>query len=234
MKHVISIPKAFKDTFSKTTAVGFCLDVLTVIIGIAITFAIQGLIDDKRTQSDLRSALELVADELTTCKEDLASCAQTIADESRAAEYFLLNKDCLLQCPQDSVMQYGMRLVYPTVLTLSEEAVDLIKNSSLFQAIGDDELSLAILQAYDICNVLLTVFNDHENDKSALLKKACKTEGFSDMSNTADLFDFPKMMRDEDARATLVTLRMTSPSVITRGFPFIDAAVTKIEEYLAD
>lgn len=232
MKHVISIPKAFKDTFSKTTAVGFCLDILTVIIGIAITFWIQGLIDDKKTQADVRSALELVADELRTCKDDLASCAQTISDESRAAEYFLLNMDRLQQCPQDSVMKYGRRLVSPTVLTLSEEAVDLIKNSSLFQAIDDNGLSISILQAYDICNVLLTVFNEHENDKSALMKKACRTEGFTDMSNTAELFDFPKMMRDEDARATLVTLRMTSPGVITRGFPFIDEAITKIEEYL--
>lgn len=80
----------------------------------------------------------------------------------------------------------------------------------------------------------MDVFNFHEGTKNDLLKKACRTEGFSDSDSASDLFDFSRLMRDEDAVATLVTLRMNGGTLLTRGFPFIDEAIDGIEKYLSE
>lgn len=232
MKHIISLPRFFKKNISDSKLWGFCLDVFTVIIGIAITFYVQRIIDDKKTEQDLQSALQLVIDELNTNKEDLASCAVTMDNESTAANYFLLNKDNLAKCPRDSVFNYGMRITHPTILTLSQDALDLMKNSLLFQAIEDKNVSLSILRAYDICNVLLDVFNYHESTKNDLVKKVSKIQGFKEGESAAALYDFPKMMRDQDAVETIVTLRMNGGRLILQGLPMIDEAISQIETYL--
>ena len=50
----------------KESAFHFFLDVLSVILGIVITFAIQGLIDRSRDRKNVRSAMELFRTELAT------------------------------------------------------------------------------------------------------------------------------------------------------------------------
>lgn len=222
----------FKAFFRRFDSVAFISEIISVILGIVITFAIQDIVDYRKTRTDLRAALGLVADELRTCRSDLEGCGETIEKEVEAADYFLLNVNRLSRCPKDTVYSYGMRLVNPSVLTMSYEALDMLKISSLFQAIDDERLSMSILHAYDICKVLQEIFNDHENEKQSLFRKACRVENMTDVGSREAMLDFPEMMLDRDVRSVIVTLRLTSPKTITNGLPYLDETIEMIEKYL--
>lgn len=222
-----------KQQLSEINWVDFTLNSIAIIVSIFITFAIQDMIDDYNMKQDVISGLNLVIEELNTCKDDLEGCAATMDRQAQAAAYFLRNINSLDKCPEDSLFNYGWSLINPSVLTLSKEAVDMIKSTDVFQAINNDELSLSILRAYDICEALQEVFNDSEGLMSGLLAKACKTDEITQIDGWKSVLDFQKMMRDEDVRAVLVQVCMASGKTITRGFPFIDEALDKIDEYLA-
>ena len=49
----------------------FLSNLLSVVLGIAITFAVQAIIDRSQTKKDIRAALELVRTELGTNIDDI-------------------------------------------------------------------------------------------------------------------------------------------------------------------
>jgi hypothetical protein len=56
----------------KESTTNFFLNVLSVILGIVITFSIQGIINRAQDKKNVRSALELIRSELATNAEDIS------------------------------------------------------------------------------------------------------------------------------------------------------------------
>lgn len=217
---------------SKSDIFTFVSATLSVIIGVFITFAIQDWLNKRAVEKDVAAGLNLVVEELQTCKEDIVGCAEKMDREAAAAEYFLRHMNDLSSCPQDSLNLYGFTLVNNSVLTLTTEAVDLIKSSDVFQAINDNELSLSILRAYDVCEALQTIFNDHESLMGGLMGKACKTENITEIGGGTKMLDFKQMMQDKQVREVIVQVCMSNSRTLTQGLPYIDETLSKIEEYL--
>ena len=156
----------------KDSVTNFFANVLSVILGIVITFSIQGIINRSQDRKNVRSALELVRSELATNVEDISIMADYLKQEQAAARYFLNHAEDLDQCPVDSVTLHSSILFSDVSITLCNDAIELLKTSSLFQKIGDNPLSMKIIRAYDCCSICAQNLNRHiatRNDQQSLV-----------------------------------------------------------------
>ena len=139
----------------------FFAELLAVVLGIVITFAVQGMIDRAQDRKNVRSALELVRVELSSHLEDIGLLKDHLAQQRLSAKYLEENQDNLDNCPAD-IVKYHQGMVNAEVsVFLSHDALELLKNSSLFQKVGDNALSLKIISAYDTCEQMATEMNNY-------------------------------------------------------------------------
>jgi len=219
-------------TASRFDAVGFFSNILAVILGIAITFSLQGIIDRHNQKENILSALRIVGEELTGCRNDLAECAVFLDKERTAALYLSNNLSQLHSCPVDSVAEYGTVYISEMLLTLPDDALELLKSSSLFSAINDNELSLAIIRAYDQCNALRQIFNRHEEKKSATLQKIFIEKGVDKCVNPDGSISISELMNNNNGMYLTAQLLSSNAKALTEGIGDIDAAIKKINDYL--
>ena len=174
----------------------FFTKLLSVVLGIAITFSVQGILDRAHNKKEVRSALELVRTELTTNLEDIGVMTDYLEQERAAAQYFIDHRKTLARCPVDSVKHYSGLLFADASINTSSDALEMLKNSSLFQKIGDRQLSMKIIRAYDTCQSISAVLNQHVtnrnnrfeasvNDKTAALFASDGTISIKDYIKTA-------------------------------------------------
>jgi len=217
---------------SKFDAVGFFSNILAVILGIVVTFSIQAIINLRSQKENISSALRLVQEELAGCKEDLSSCADFLEMERAAAEYLQTNLANLHSCPADSVSQYGAIYITEMMLTLPDDALELLKTSSLFSSIDDNSLSLGIIRAYDQCDALRQVFNRHEDLKTQTLKQIFLEKGIDNCYNPNGSLSITELMNTKNGMYLTYQLKNTTSENIRAGISNIDAAIRMIDAYL--
>ena len=132
----------------KESVASFLSNVLSVILGIVITFTVQGIINRSNEKREVRSALNLVRTELVSNAEDIGEMSDYLKQELRSAEYFLSHLEDLDACPPDSVSYHSGIIFADASITLSDDALELLKMSSLFQRIGDIGLAMKIIRGY--------------------------------------------------------------------------------------
>ena len=76
----------------------FLLNALSVILGIVITFTVQGMIDRSSDKADVRSALFLVRAELAKNMEDIDLMSDYLVQERESASYLISHMDDLSSC----------------------------------------------------------------------------------------------------------------------------------------
>ena len=154
----------------KESLKSFLKDIFAVVLGIFITFTVQGIIDRSRDRKNVRSSLRLVRSELVQNIEDISIMKDYIQMEKDAAEYFLAHKDSLDKCPADSFNFHAGIIFADVSFTLCEDALELLKMSSIFHKIGNNELSMKIIRAYDTCASILEGLNRHISTKESMFE----------------------------------------------------------------
>ena len=151
----------------------FFSNMLAVILGIVITFTVQGMIDRAGDRREVRKALELVRTELVSNREDIRDLREYLAQERVSAQYledhaeYLEKLERLDSATVDSVT-FHQSFVYADVsVALPHDALELLKMSSLFQKIGDNALSMKIIRAYDCCQLLVDNMNRYISKRDA-------------------------------------------------------------------
>ena len=164
----------------KQSTAGFIRDLvinfLAIFLGIIITFAVQARIDRSLDKKDIRAALELVRNELAANVEDIETMSGFIREERRSAEYLLAHKDDLSRCPADSVNYHGGVLFADASISVSDDALEMLKSSSLFQKIGDSRLSMKIVRAYDSCNSTAATLTGHVTARNGYFAQFVNTQ----------------------------------------------------------
>ena len=152
----------FKERF-----LAFLGRMLSVTLGIVITFTVQGIIDRNRDRHAVRAALELVRTELASNLEDIDVLSEYLQQERVSAQYLSDHRKTLAKCPEDSVLYHtGIVNAYVS-LALSHDALELLKMSSLFPKIGDNDLSMKIIRAYDSGELMVSNVSRHIADRNA-------------------------------------------------------------------
>lgn len=146
----------FKDRFR-----AFLGRMLSVTLGIVITFSVQGVLDRQRDKRAVRSALELVRTELASNLDDIGVLSDYFRQEQVSARYLSDHQKDLAKCPADSV-SFHLGFVNADVsVAFSHDALELLKMSSLFPKIKDNDLSMKIIHAYDACELMVSDVNRH-------------------------------------------------------------------------
>ena len=152
----------FKERF-----LAFLGRMLSVTLGIVITFTVQGILDRQRNKLAVQSALELVRTELSSNLDDIAILTDYFRQERESAKYLSAHKKDLAKCPADSV-NYHVGMVNADVsVAFSHDALELLKMSTLFPKINDNDLSMKIIRAYDACELMASNVNRHVSVRDA-------------------------------------------------------------------
>lgn len=152
----------FKERF-----LAFLGRMLSVTLGIVITFTVQGILDRKRDERAVHSALELVRTELAANLDDIEILTDYFRQEQASAQYLSKHKKDLKKCPVDSV-NYHVGIVNADVsVAFSHDALELLKMSSLFPKIKDNDLSMKVIRAYDACELMVSNVNRHVNNRDS-------------------------------------------------------------------
>lgn len=215
----------------KESAASFLSNVLSVILGIVITFTVQGMIDRARERHEVRAALNLVRTELATNATDVAEMTDYLRQERVSANYFLKNLKTLEQCPNDSVRFHSGIIFADATITLSDDALELLKMSSLFQKIGDNDLAMKIIRAYDTCDNIAANLNRHVSQRNERFEESVneKTAGQFATSGSIDLERYLKTPYGQYAIRWLTT---QGDLDIMTDVSDLGAAIDAIDGYL--
>ena len=139
----------------------FVNKLLPVVTGIAITFTLQGIVNRSHERKSVRSAMELVRTELNSNLQDINHLNDFLRQEVVSAKYLSDHQHDLASCPAEIVKYHKGQVNAYVSLALSRNALELLKMSSLFPKVGDNDLSMEIIRAYDACELLQTDINRH-------------------------------------------------------------------------
>ena len=151
----------------------FFSELLAVVLGIVITFAVQGRIDKAHDRREVRKALELVRTELVSNREDINDLKEYLNQEMESALYLDENAALLkdldrLDSLTAATVKYHLGYIGADVyIVFPHDALELLKMSSLFQKIGDNALSMKIIRAYDCCSAMSTSIESHVKARDA-------------------------------------------------------------------
>lgn len=151
----------------KERIIDFLTRLIPVVTGIAITFTVQAMINRAHARREVRSALQLVRTELVSNQEDIAILNEYLEQEVASAQYLEENADLVKNLSRlDSLtaqtVKYHLGMVGADVtLVFPHDALELLKMSSLFPKIGDNNLSMKIIRAYDSCAQMSASIDRH-------------------------------------------------------------------------
>ena len=208
----------------------FISNIISVVLGIVITFGIQGLIDRHREKTDVMSALELVKEELMNNRASLEEAIGIIDYERDAAAYVL---DSIAVCSVDTLNTLNQILGNEYYFTVTDDALELLKSSSLFSKINDKNLALGIIKSYDYLGAGSGAFNTHEGIKSDLYQELNTDEVKKASISQTNAAFMKKFFSSKDATYFLFSVKeMSNSAFLKDGIPEIEATIAAIESRL--
>lgn len=161
-----------KDKESGKDWFGYLMNFVAVCLGIAITFAGQGLINRHTEKNEVRSSLMLVKNELQDNLSYIALSDSVLTLFSEAARFLTRYEGHYTDAPADSLDNYCNIPLSVFEISHSEEALELLKNSSLFTKIRDLDLSLKIIHTYGEIEDEMKVVKFYHERKEKYLEDA--------------------------------------------------------------
>lgn len=215
----------------KASTKSFILDCISITLGVLITFAIQDWIDKSHDRKEVKSALWLVRTELTANLEDISTLSDFLKQERASAQYLLNNRQNLESCPLDSIDYHSGMILADVSATISKDALELLKSSSLFQKLGNSVLSMKIIRAYDSGQLAVDMVNRHISDRNARFEDSINESNVKRFASegSIDITDFIK------SDYGLYSVRWLTNQVISEQIDDvsdIQEALTAIDNYL--
>ncbi|MCQ2285411.1 MAG: hypothetical protein MJZ76_00865 [Bacteroidales bacterium] len=216
----------------------FLMNLVAVILGIAITFMVQKLIDEKQEKKTIAASLTLVRDELSSNLEQLIICDSVLKIEKEAALFLIRFEDDFDKAPQDSLYYYCNVPVTLRDFVPTTDALELQKNAALLQKIKDQQLALNIIQIYALLESYSSEFSTFYEMKSSMMedamgerfKQLMTTEKFTASEFWAALLstDEGKIFLHEIPRKFYVL------SDMSEGVAVVREVISQIDEYIAE
>jgi len=171
---------------------GFLLNFMAVVLGIVITFCGEGMIESRNEKKEVKKSLELVKNELKDNLKFVDLADSVIMDYYLSAKFLIQYIGRYNEAPADSMEIYSYAPLTVMEVSSSEEALDLLKTSSLFTKIKDQQLSLDIIHTYgairDKMSLFKLVFDLCDDNRSAAINDEVKKVLASDNVTTAQLW----------------------------------------------
>lgn len=215
----------------KEIVTNFNISFWSIFLGMLCTFVGQGMIDRATARKEVRSALEMVRTELTANVEDLGIMNDYIKQERKSAEYFLRHANSLSKCPADSIEFHGSVIFSDASIILNHNAQDLLTMTGVFQNLGDSPLSMKIIRAYDTCESLADLMNQHIESRNSRFNRALNDKLVAQFASKGRI-DIPTYLKTPYGLYTLRWLVEQHPEESFTDISDIESAIEAIEDYL--
>lgn len=215
----------------KERIIDFLSNLLSVVLGIIITFTIQGMIDRAADRKNVRSALELVRSELATNMDDIMVMRGYLEQEKRSADYFLCHLDALDGCPADSIAFHSSVIFGNATISVCDDALELLKMSSLFQKAGDNMLSMKIIRAYDSCESTARFINQRLNDHKSLFERSITAQNAGQIASSGYI-DIREYLKTDFGKYAIRSVAVQASAENFTDLSDVQTAVDAIDVYL--
>ena len=115
--------------------------------------------------------------------------------------------------------------------TLSHDALELLKMSSIFQKIGDNDLSMKIIRAYDTCGSIVDYLNRHFAARDARFEKAIDKETAGVYASKGGI-DIRKFIQTDYGNYAIQWLTAQSDPASFTDVADLKEAISAIDSYL--
>ena len=207
------------------------LDSISIILGVFVTFWIQGLIDQAHDREEVRSALWLVRTELTNNLEDINVLNEYLNQEDASAKYFLQHRNDIDSCPADSLAYHSGMILAEVNATVSNDALEFLQSSSLFPKIGNSLLSMKIIRAYDSSQLTVDIANKHIADKNERFEDFINENNVNQIA-TQGAIDIPAFIKTDYGLYSMMWITNQVVTDQTADISDIKEALLGIDEYL--
>ena len=216
----------------KQDIINFFSSLISIILGVVVTFMIQGKIDRLADKKDVLSALELVRSELSKNMDDFTEMTDYLFQERAAAQYFIDHRYDLWKCPKDSVDFHTGILFADAYITTCQDALQLLKMSSLFQKIGNNDLSMKIIRAYDTCENLTENMNRHISSRDARFENSVTEKTVRQYADKGYI-NIKDYLKTDYGVYVIRKLATQSDPTLTADVTDIQVAIEAIDDYLS-
>lgn len=151
---------------------GYLVNFVAVCLGIAITFAGQGIINRNAERNEVKRSLILVKNELQDNISYIEYSDSVLTLFAEASRFLIEYEDCYDQAPVDSMAAYCNVPLTVYEISHADDALELLKTSSLFTKIKDQNLSLEIIHTYGAIADEMAVVNFYHERKGKYLEDA--------------------------------------------------------------
>ena len=165
----------------------FICNFTAVVLGILLTFAGSNLIEEHKKQKELKDALLLVKNEMLLNRGYMTQMMEREEFEKQGASYLLQPKENIAKAAPDSLEKYGNLPFQTQTFIYINDAMEMLKTSSLMSAIRDKELATQIIKTYNAIKGSYETFNSFMEIKQKKVDKLInKPEVQKFLTNDAD------------------------------------------------
>ncbi|MBR5431620.1 MAG: hypothetical protein IK119_04475 [Bacteroidales bacterium] len=208
------------------------LDSISIVLGVFITFAIQGWIDKAHDRNEVKSALWLVRTELMNNLQDINTLNDYLNQERASAQYLIRHRQDIDSCPADSIKYHSGIILAEVNATVSNDALELLQSSSLFQKLGNSLLSMKIIRAYDSCQLTVDIANRHISERNAKLENSINEDNVKAVTYDGAI-DLPKFIKTDYGFYSVMWIINQVVADQTADIADIQEALTAIDNYLS-
>ena len=151
---------------------GYLVNFVAVCLGIAITFAGQGIINRNAERNEVKRSLILVKNELQDNISYIEYSDSVLTLFAEASRFLIEYEGCYDQAPVDSMAAYCNVPLTVYEISHADDALELLKTSSLFTKIKDQNLSLEIIHTYGAIADEMAVVNFYHERRGKYLEDA--------------------------------------------------------------
>ena len=208
------------------------LDSISIILGVFVTFGIQDWIDSAHDKNEVRSALWLVRTELQNNLQDINLLNEYLNQERASAQYMVSHSRDLDSCPLDSVLYHSGIILAEVNATVCNDALELLQTSSLIQKLGNSQLSMKIIRAYDSCQLIVDIVNRHIADRNARFENSVNENNVKKVTSNGSL-DMAEFIKTDYGLYSVMWIIHQVIAEQTSDVTDIQNALDSIDNYLS-
>lgn len=159
-----------KKSTLKTDLKNYLIQFAIVAAGVLVTFVGSALITRCSTQKEIKSAMQLIIDELEENQVRLNRISQKMEFEARIATYLNNCNHDYTQLPTDTLSKYRSFVTSSTSFEYLADALEVLKNSSLMQSISDKKLILSVVRSYEGLRMVQNSISDYYTLKQSVIE----------------------------------------------------------------
>lgn len=143
----------------------YVLQLSVVVIGIVVTFAGSNALEERAKAKELVQAMQIVKSELELNRQEVIRVTGILQNERNGCSYLLHYKDHIRDANPDTLRMYLYTPFISELYAYTDDALEMLKASSLVQQIQNKETVLQLIKAYNKLKSVDEIFRWYYNSK---------------------------------------------------------------------